>query len=109
MARSRYFRVEPGQKFLLDGKLDGELCLVFKKGPKQLQHADGVSFTAEVAFYYRWNGPYPTEENYEDICDYSSVGEVRKWMRATPDNVLEEVDEAAICSEDDWEDEIASI
>ena len=89
--------------------LDGQTCIVFKREVIELQDADGVSFTAEVAFYYRWNGPYPTEENYEDICDYSSVGEVSAWMRATPDNVLEEVDEAAIYSEDDWEDEIASI
>ena len=109
MARSRYLRVEAGQKFLFDGKRDGELCVVYKREVIELQDADGVSFTAEVAFYYRWNGPYPTEKDYEIVCDCSSVGEVRDWMRATPDHVLEEVDEAAIYSEDDWEGEIASI
>ena len=60
MARSFYLRVEPGQKFLLDGKRDGELCVVFKREPKQVDYVDGGSFIAEVAFYYRWNGPYPT-------------------------------------------------
>ena len=109
MARSFYLRVEPGQKFLLEGKLDGELCVVYKREHKQIQYAEGGSFIAEVAFYYRWNGPYPTEKDYEIVCDCSSVGEVRDWMRATPDHVLEEVDEAAIYSEDDWEGEIASI
>ena len=39
MARSFYLRVEPGQKFLLDGKRDGELCIVFKREHKQLQYA----------------------------------------------------------------------
>ncbi len=89
--------------------LDRQTCIVFKREVIELQYADGVPFHATVAYYHRWNGPYPTEENYKDVCDYSSVREVSAWVRATPDHVLEEVDEAAIRSEDDWEDEIASI
>ena len=89
--------------------LDGHICIVFKREVIELQDADGVTFHASVAYYYPFNGPYPTEENYKDVCDYSSVREVSAWTRATPDHVLEEVDEAAIYSEDDWEGEIAYI
>ena len=89
--------------------LDGQTCIVFKREVIRLQDADGVTFHATVAYYHPFNGPYPTEENYKDVCDYSSTVEVSAWRRATPDHVREEVDEAAIYSEDDWEDEIASI
>ena len=101
--------VEVGDIFLFDGKLDGELCIVFKREVIRLQDADGVTFHATVGYYHPFNGPYPTEENYKDVCDCSSTVEVSAWTRATPDHVLEEVDEAAIYSEDDWEGEIASI
>ena len=68
--------------------LDGQTCIVFKREVIELEDDNGC--------------PVPlTEENYEDVCDYSSVREVLTWMRETPDHVLEEVDEAAIYSGDD--------
>ena len=79
--------VEVGDIFLFDGKLDGELCIVFKREVIRLQDADGVTFHATVAYYHPFNGPYPTEENYKDVCDCSSTVEVSAWTRATPDHV----------------------
>ena len=86
----------PGTNFRDDGRDGGRRWVVFKREGKYMslpvegtQKRRRVLF--DVVFYYPQGTAAPADDDYEEICEYSSLAEVAQWCAAS--RVLDEADE----------------